>query len=50
MIWNAVSSISGEVSDRLVGLGLKALFIHEESLPGRGEASESDRAVSGAFR
>ncbi|MFQ9393087.1 MAG: hypothetical protein ACLR2E_01235 [Lachnospiraceae bacterium] len=26
MIWNAVSSISGEVSDRLVGLGLKALF------------------------
>lgn len=26
MIWNAVSSISGEVSDRLVGLGLKALL------------------------
>lgn len=26
MIWNAVASISGEVSDRLVYLGLKALF------------------------
>ncbi|MEI3194298.1 MAG: hypothetical protein V8S22_10585 [Lachnospiraceae bacterium] len=26
MIWNAVSSICGTVSDHLVGLGLKALF------------------------
>ncbi|MFR2188838.1 MAG: hypothetical protein ACLS5R_05820 [Blautia sp.] len=38
MIWNAVSSISGEVSDRLVGLGLS---LHMRSRYRAGEKLQS---------